>query len=220
MMRSPPRSPSTNTVTVFRLASSTMVCGTEVPLIAMAFLKSCFSRLRTSALPSTMMISSESSIIGPAASRSLPYSRISLTRTEYATSSANSWESGMMSSTMVLSSSLARSTTKRRLEIRTSSIRDPELCIAGADALDDLQGSSHNAGLGLVQGRGDDDLPLGLPAPGLDVHFYPADPSGALELAQLQLRAEQALGLAENRADDIRPVNNAVDLDAGMNDVF
>ncbi len=68
------------------------------------------------------MISSLSSIAGPAGSLSLPYSLISMTRTDCATSSANSCESGSIVSVRVLNRSFARSITKLRLETRTSSI--------------------------------------------------------------------------------------------------
>ena len=121
-MRSPPLSPSTQTVTSFFLQSSTIVGGTDVPLIAIAFFIPCFRRLSTSALPSTMIISSLSSIAGPAGSLSFPYSCISITLTEYATSSASSCESGIVVSISCFRSSFALSTTKVLLEILISSM--------------------------------------------------------------------------------------------------
>ncbi len=122
MMRSPPRSPSTKTVTIFSRQRSLTLSGMLVPFMLMTFLKPCLSRFRTSARPSTRMISSDSSTPGPAGRRSLPHSWISMTRTLIATSSASSCESGMTSSMRVLSSSLARSMTYWRLLILMSSM--------------------------------------------------------------------------------------------------
>src|SRR3989338_4212733 len=82
IMRSPPRSPSTKAVMVFFPLSSFTVWGMNVPLMAMQFLIPYLRRLSTSALPSTTMTSSLSSTAGPAGRRSLPYSTISITRTD------------------------------------------------------------------------------------------------------------------------------------------
>ena len=81
-IKSPPRSPSTNTVTDLTLLRSLIVCGQEVPFIEMVFLNPCFSKVRTSARPSTTMSSSLESTSGPAGSRSLPYSPTSIMRTD------------------------------------------------------------------------------------------------------------------------------------------
>ncbi len=121
-IRSPPLSPSTKAVTVFLVQSSLTVSGTLVPLSAMAFLNPFFRSVSTSALPSTIMISSDSSISGPAGRWSLPYSVISWMRTETPTSSASSWLSGIVISTICRRSSFARSITCVRFEMRTSSI--------------------------------------------------------------------------------------------------
>src|SRR3989338_958665 len=137
IIRLPPLSPSTNAVTTFFPHKSTIVCGTDVPFMAIAFLKPCFNRFKTSALPSTTMTSSLSSIAGPAGSLSLPYSTISITLTEAETSSANSWESGIVFSIIFFSSSFALSITMLLLLTLTSSIfvtssfalHGPILCI-------------------------------------------------------------------------------------------
>ena len=51
-------------------------------LVAIAFLNPCFNKFNTSARPSTISISSLSSMFGPAGNLSFPYSRTSMTRTE------------------------------------------------------------------------------------------------------------------------------------------
>src|SRR3989344_1527712 len=84
---SPPLSPSTKTVISFFLLRSIIVWGTFVPFIAITFLKPCFNRFKTSALPSTTITSSLSSMAGPAANLSFPYSFISIILTDCATSS-------------------------------------------------------------------------------------------------------------------------------------
>src|SRR3989344_284160 len=122
IIKLPPLSPSTKTVTTFFEQSSIIDSGTEVPFIAIAFLKPCFSKFKTSALPSTTSISSLSLIAGPAGSLSLPYSTISITLTDEVTSSANSWESGMVFSIIFLSNSFALSITMLLLLILTSSM--------------------------------------------------------------------------------------------------
>ncbi len=71
-IRLPPLSPSRKTMTSFSRVRSMTVCGTLVPFMATTFLKPCLRRLRTSALPSTMMTSSLSSMPGPAGSLSGP----------------------------------------------------------------------------------------------------------------------------------------------------
>ena len=63
----PPRSPSRNAVTVFFDAASSTSSGImPEPIVAMAFLMSYFSRLRTSLRPSTMIIASDLVTFGPA----------------------------------------------------------------------------------------------------------------------------------------------------------
>ena len=72
MFRIPPLSPSTNTIELFFFVSSIRDTGTELPSIEITFLKPFLRSVNTSALPSTMMISSASSIAGPHGRRSLP----------------------------------------------------------------------------------------------------------------------------------------------------
>ncbi len=74
IIMSPPLSPSTNNVTIFFLLSSMTVLGMFVPFIPITFEKPCLSIFITSALPSTTIISSESSKSGPAGNFSEPYS--------------------------------------------------------------------------------------------------------------------------------------------------
>ncbi len=122
MFRSPPLSPSTKAVIIFFLDRSIIVLGTLDPFIAITFLNPCFSRFSTSALPSTIIISSASSTFGPAGSLSFPYSTTSIILTECATSSAISCESGSTFSVSVFSSSFALDITKLLLLTLTSSI--------------------------------------------------------------------------------------------------
>src|SRR3989344_9468305 len=137
IIKLPPLSPSTKTVTTFFWHNSMIVSGTEVPLIAIAFLKPCFNKFNTSALPSTTIISSLSLIAGPAGSLSFPYSTISIILTDAVTSSAISCESGIVCSIIFLSNSFALSITMLLLLILISSIfsmsilalHGPILCI-------------------------------------------------------------------------------------------
>ena len=69
---SPPLSPSTNAVATLSRESSWTVLGMLVPSTAMAFLMPAFRRFRTSDLPSTMMMASESLTLGPAGHLSFP----------------------------------------------------------------------------------------------------------------------------------------------------
>ena len=71
-IRSPPLSPSTKAVTFLFLLNSIMLSGTLAPSIAIAFFIPCFKRFRTSALPSTITISSSFSTSGPHGSFSGP----------------------------------------------------------------------------------------------------------------------------------------------------
>ena len=71
-MSSPPLSPSTNAVATLSLESSWTVLGMLVPSTAIAFFMPALRRLRTSDLPSTMMMDPESLTLGPAGHLSLP----------------------------------------------------------------------------------------------------------------------------------------------------
>ena len=71
-MSSPPLSPSTNAVATLSRERSWTVLGMFVPSTAMAFLMPALRRLRTSDLPSTMMMASESLTLGPAGHLSFP----------------------------------------------------------------------------------------------------------------------------------------------------
>ncbi len=65
-INSPPLSPSTNAVATLSLDNSCTVSGMFVPSTAIAFFTPALRRLRTSDLPSTMMMASESFTAGPA----------------------------------------------------------------------------------------------------------------------------------------------------------
>ena len=121
-IRSPPRSPSTNTVAFFLTLRSATIWGTLVPSTATVFLIPHFSRFSTSARPSTMMIASESSTLGPAGSRSSPMEDTFSTRMDSRTSARISLVEIPTSSNDSSSSSFARSTICRRLIARRSSI--------------------------------------------------------------------------------------------------
>ena len=121
MIKSPPLSPSTKTVTSLLFAISITVFGTEVPFIETAFLISYFRRFITSALPSTRITDSAFSTSGPAGNWSSPYFTMSATLTAFVTSSLISLESGSVPWVNVLNKLLARSINWSLLAALTSS---------------------------------------------------------------------------------------------------
>lgn len=93
---------------------------------------------------------------------------------------------------------------------------DLDLGAAGADPVDGLEAGGQDGGLDLVERGGDEDLALALALAGVDVHFDAADPSGLLEVAEVELVTEEPLGLAEDGADDVGLVDDALGGDAGL----
>jgi len=97
---------------------------------------------------------------------------------------------------------------------------DLDLGPARADAVDGLEPRGQDRGFDLVEGRRDQDLAFALSLPAVDLDLDPSNPSGLLEVAEVELVAEQALGLSEDGADDVGLVDDAFGGNAGSDLVF
>ena len=85
--------------------------------------------------------------------------------------------------------------------------------LAGSDAVDGLEGGCEDDGLHLVQAGGHVDDPLGLAALGCDLDLDPADAAGFLKVPEVELVAEESLGLSEDRPDHVGFLDDAVGVD-------
>ena len=97
---------------------------------------------------------------------------------------------------------------------------DLDGCLAGSDTVDGLEGGGEYYSLHLVEAAGHVDDPLGLPSLGDDVHLYPSDPSGFLQVPQVEVVSEKSFRLAEDRSDDVGLVDDPVGVDLGLHHVF
>ncbi len=87
---------------------------------------------------------------------------------------------------------------------------DLHLGLAGADAVDALEGCCEDRRLGLVEAGGQRDVAFGLALLGRDVDLDTADAAAFLQVAEVELVPEQALGLPEDGADDVGFLDDAV----------
>ena len=85
--------------------------------------------------------------------------------------------------------------------------------VARTDAIDGLQRAANDGGLDIVEAAGDDDHPMHLAAAGVHFNVNVTHARGALELAQLKVIAEEALGLAHDGPNDVLALDAAVDFD-------
>ena len=83
-------------------------------------------------------------------------------------------------------------------------------CLAGTDAVDGLEGGRDDSGLHLVERGGHVENTLGLSSLGDDLHLDPANPSGFLQVPEVEVVAEQTFGLSENGTHDIGFVHDSV----------
>ena len=97
---------------------------------------------------------------------------------------------------------------------------DLDRCLAGTDAVDGLEGRGDDCRLHLVEGRRHVDDTLGFSAFGDDLDFDPADPSGLLEVPQVEVVAEEAFGLSEDGSHDVGFVDDSVCVDLRFYLVF
>jgi hypothetical protein len=91
---------------------------------------------------------------------------------------------------------------------------------AGADAGDRLEGGREDGRLDLVEAAGDGDLAEGLSVLAVYLHVDASDFRGLLEVAEVEVVTEQALGLPEDGADDVAPLDDAVGRDGRVDEVF
>ncbi len=85
--------------------------------------------------------------------------------------------------------------------------------VAGTDAVDGLQRAADDGRLDVVEAAGDDDHPMHLAAAGVHLNVNMTHARSALELAQLKVIAEEALGLAHDGPNDVLALDAAVDFD-------
>jgi hypothetical protein len=94
------------------------------------------------------------------------------------------------------------------------------VCSTRADAFDRFEGGSQDRRLDPVEAAPDGDRPERAAVLRLDVDVYPADLRGFLQAAQIEFVAEQPLGLPENGADDVTPLDHPARADLRVNEVL
>jgi len=77
-----------------------------------------------------------------------------------------------------------------------------------------------DGGLDLIEARRDRDPAERLAVLRIDLDVDPADFRGVLQLAEVQLVAEEALGLSEDRPDDVRSFDDSLRRDVRVYEVF
>src|SRR5207247_1911405 len=92
--------------------------------------------------------------------------------------------------------------------------------LAGADAVDRLECRGQDRRLDLVQRGRDVDESLGPSLLALHVHFDSTDAPAFLQVAQVELFAEEPLGLAENGPDHVGLLHDPFGLHSGLDHVF
>ncbi len=91
---------------------------------------------------------------------------------------------------------------------------------AGPDTGDRLEGGGEDRGLDPVEGARDGDCAERLPVLGVDLDVDASDLRRLLEVAEIQVVAEEAFGLAEDGPDDVGAFHDAVSRDCRVNEVF
>ena len=97
---------------------------------------------------------------------------------------------------------------------------DLDSCLAGTDTVDGLQCGSEDRGLDLIETGGNVDDTFGLSALGSDIDLDAADPSGLLEVPEVQVVTEQTLGLTEDGPDDVGLLDYSVGCELCFDKVF
>ncbi len=92
--------------------------------------------------------------------------------------------------------------------------------VADSDAIIVVEGRGQDRRLDLVQRGRDEDRAFRSAFLALRVDLDAADPAALLEVPQIQFLAQEAFGLAEDRADDVGLLDDALRLEAGLDQVL